>query len=110
MSKTITPNVPNFLSYLRLGTEKVGVMVADLVDDKIRIGYSSVNVMKGDTFDKELGLRIAYGRTRKARVQCKKHLKESLVHFGERAKKYFRDKEPDFSIVTYDEAENDANG
>lgn len=106
MKNTITPNVPNFLAYLRQGNEKIGVMVADIVDDnKLRLGYSVVNVNKGDVFDKELGLHIAYGRTRKKIVVCKEHVKESLEVFAERAKKYFQDKEPDFTILTYTENE-----
>lgn len=114
MKNTITPNVPNFLAYLRQGNEKVGVMVADIVNNKIRLGYSVVNVNKGDVFNKELGLHIAYGRTRKSTVVCKEHVKESLEVFAIRAKKYFQDKEPDFRILTYTENEelntNDAMG
>lgn len=84
--------------------EKAGLMLADKVDGKLRIGYSSVNTKKGDKFDKDFGLQIARGRMTKQRVLVKQYLLESVERFANRAKKYFRDAEPDFKIVTYGEA------
>lgn len=39
-----------------------GVVVASLIDGNVRIGWSLTNESSGDTFDKDMGMRIAIGR------------------------------------------------
>lgn len=98
----------DFIAYIRRADtgEKIGIMLADKVEGKLRIGYSAVNYLKGDVFNKEFGLRIARGRMSKSRVLVKDKLAETIVVFADRAKKYFQDAEPDYKIVTYSEAES----
>jgi len=44
------------------GKQIVGVIVGFLVGDTARIGWSKTNLDAGDVFDKNRGIRIAYGR------------------------------------------------
>ncbi len=103
----------DFIAYIKRtnpttkSEEKIGVMLADKVDGKLRIGYSAVNYLKGDVFDKEFGIRTARGRMSKNRVLVKDRLAETLTNFAERAKKYFQDAEVDFAIVTFSQVEKE---
>lgn len=98
-------NNNNFMSYIRHEGKKVGVMVAGLIDGKVRVGYSVCNIETDDKdkFNRDFGLSIAKGRMNKDRVLVPEHLKDLMMHFSDRVKKFFKDKEIDFTIMTYKE-------
>ena len=80
--------------------DPIGIMVADAVgQDSFGIGYSIVKPNSGDTFDKELGMKIATNRAHSVRANLK--LEKALQHtrhwdqldnFIERASKYFQNR------------------
>jgi hypothetical protein len=71
--------------------ERVGVVVATLINNNIRFGWSKVNLSMGDKFDRQRSLEIAVGR---AVSGTKEALPSSLVsvmeNVVERSFRYFK--------------------
>lgn len=83
---------------------KIGLMLADKVgEEHYGIGYSVARPDSPDEFDEELGLTIASNRMKNMVVNSKifygnalahTSFNEELIVFIDRAKRYFKDREP----------------
>lgn len=74
--------------------QRVGVVVATMGNngDAAYLGWSRCNARAGDTFDRELGLKIALGRALEVSVEpVPNSLAAQYAIMKERAKKYFKD-------------------
>ena len=70
-----------------------GVVVAAIVDNEVRYGWSYTNTKLGDRFDKRRGLVIAHGRIDNGwgdKTQVPHNVLKSLNHISNRAAKYYK--------------------
>jgi len=70
-----------------------GVVVAAVINNEVRYGWSYTNTKLGDRFNKQRGLVIAYGRIDNGwtdRTQIPHDVVKSLNHIRNRAAKYFK--------------------
>lgn len=70
-----------------------GVVVATIVDNQIRYGWSYTNTKLGDRFNKHRGLAIAHGRIDNGwghNVSVPHNVLKSLNHISNRAERYFK--------------------
>jgi hypothetical protein len=70
-----------------------GVVVATIVDNQIRYGWSYTNTKLGDRFNKHRGLAIAHGRIDNGwsdNVSVPHNVIKSLNHISNRADRYFK--------------------
>lgn len=70
--------------------EKKGVVVADLINGQVKVGYSLCNSAK-DRFNKEFGLKIAEGRLKcNRRMYIPQSAQHVVKHVQQRALRYFK--------------------
>ena len=70
-----------------------GVVVAAVINNEVRYGWSYTNTKLGDRFNKQRGLAIAHGRIDNGwgdRTQVPHNVLKSLNHISNRAAKYFK--------------------
>lgn len=71
-----------------------GMVIATVIDDSIRIGWSYTNTTKGDRFDKRMAFTIALGRAefgwgKTVKVPCR--VKKVYDKMASRAKNYYKE-------------------
>lgn len=69
-----------------------GLVVATVIDDEIRYGWSYTNTKAGDRFDKQRAHVIAFGRAENGwgtNIQVPHSVHKSLVKMVNRAEKYY---------------------
>lgn len=70
-----------------------GVVVAAVVDNEVRYGWSYTNTKLGDRFNKQRGLAIAHGRIDNGwgnKTVVPHDVVRSLNHISKRADRYFK--------------------
>jgi len=70
-----------------------GLVVATVIDDKIRLGWSYTNTKAGDRFNKEKAYRIAFGRAENRwghQVKMPHNVKKVYEKMTDRAVRYFK--------------------
>jgi hypothetical protein len=70
-----------------------GLVVATVIDDKIRLGWSYVNTKAGDNFNKEKAYKIAFGRAEHRwgpNVNMPHRVKKVYDNMTNRAVRYFK--------------------
>lgn len=70
-----------------------GVVVATVIDDAVRFGWSYTNVKAGDRFNKKRGLQIAFGRAEtghSSAVKVPHAVTKVLLKVEQRADNYFK--------------------
>ena len=71
-----------------------GVLIAQLVDGKVRIGWSYANRKAGDVFNEDIGVNIAIGRinnpSNPEKVKVPHEVLKALPDFIDRAHDYFK--------------------
>jgi hypothetical protein len=75
-----------------------GIVVATVIDDEIRLGWSFVNTKAGDSFKKDLGLKIALNRAVRGHspgrtVQIPYSVNKVLHSMTYRANRYYNNKQ-----------------
>ena len=72
--------------------QRVGVMVATVVDGDIRIGWAKANLKAGDRFDKQKGIDIALDRAngRVVAPELPECMRTQMRGFQIRALRYFQ--------------------
>jgi hypothetical protein len=70
--------------------QRIGAIVATKSESGFNVGYSLCN--KKDRFNKEMGLRIAFGRAEFEQIspEIPREIAKMLPEFIERCKKYYR--------------------
>ena len=70
-----------------------GVVVATVIDNKVKFGWSYTNTKLGDRFNKMRGLQIAFGRAEVGQcemVRTPHSVTKVLKKMTDRANKYFQ--------------------
>ena len=68
-----------------------GLVVATVIDDKIRLGWSYANTKAGDRFNKEKAYKIAFGRAENRwATQMPHRVKKVYEKMTDRAVRYFK--------------------
>ena len=70
-----------------------GLVVATVIDDKIRLGWSYANTKAGDRFNKEKAYSIAFGRAENRwgnQVEMPHRVKKVYEKMTDRAVRYFK--------------------
>lgn len=81
-----------------------GLVVATVIDNEIRLGWSCANTKAGDKFNKILGYKIAFGRAEIGQGLCVNTppaVQKVMNRVAERAVKYYKE----FSFPENDSAE-----
>ena len=68
-----------------------GLVIATVIDDKIRLGWSYANTKAGDRFNKEKAYKIAFGRAENRwGTQMPHRVKKAYEKMTDRAVRYFK--------------------
>ena len=86
-----------------------GMVIATVIDDSIRIGWSYTNTSKGDKFNKQMAFAIALGRAEYGwgkTVKVPNRVQNVYNKMTERAKNYYKElsykKIPMLSVLSTD--------
>jgi len=70
----------------------VGVLVGEMIDQRIHIGWSRANGSKGDKFDRNYGMNLAIERLKaKETVAVPHSIVDAVVKFQSRCHRYFKE-------------------
>ena len=73
---------------------KVGVLVGEMRNQTVFIGWSRANENMGDKFDKDYGMKLAIERLKaKQMVPIPRSIFVNVLNFSNRCRRYFKDSE-----------------
>lgn len=78
-----------------------GIVVATIIDNEVRIGWSYTNTTAGDRFDKCRAYDIAFSRAEKGwgtTVKIPRDVEKVIQRMQYRATKYYKDVHYDFDV------------
>lgn len=69
----------------------VGVLVGQIRNNMVKIGWSRANINAGDRFNKAYGLHLAYERANASEMPFAPHsFAEDIFRFSDRCRRYFK--------------------